>query len=118
MTLHDLILNSEPLTPWAEGEKIPWDDPEFGARMLSEHLSQNHNAASRRTDKIDQHTSWIHHHILAEMTEGRFRHMPVVEEDALVGIISIGDLVKAKLQHAQKEVTQYKDFVTLDWRAS
>lgn len=66
MTLHDLILNSEPLTPWAEGKKIPWDDPEFSARMLSEHLSQNHNAASRRTDKIDQHTSWIHHHILHE----------------------------------------------------
>jgi CBS domain-containing protein len=57
-------------------------------------------------------------YVMAEMTEGRFRHMPVIEEDALVGIISIGDLVKAKLQHAQEEVTQYKDFVTLDWRAS
>ncbi len=56
---------------------------------------------------------------MAEMTERRFRHMPVIDdEEALVGIISIGDIVKAKLQHAQEEVTQYKNFVTLDWRAS
>ena len=57
-------------------------------------------------------------YVMAEMTERRFRHMPVVEDGTLVGIISIGDLVKAKLQHVQEEVTQYKDFVTLDWRAS
>ncbi|MDP6036926.1 MAG: class I SAM-dependent methyltransferase [Candidatus Latescibacteria bacterium] len=66
MTLHDLISNASPLKPWAEGEKIPWDDPEFSARMLKEHLSQQHNAASRRTEKIDQHINWIYHHILHE----------------------------------------------------
>ena len=56
--------------------------------------------------------------IMGQMTEGRFRHMPVVEEGELIGIVSIGDLVKSRLQHAEAEVTQYKDFVTLDWRAS
>lgn len=35
--------------------------------------------------------------VLQKMTEGRFRHMPVVEEGALVGLISLGDVVKARL---------------------
>jgi len=40
--------------PWSEGEKIPWDDPEFSARMLHEHLTQEHDLASRRTTTIDR----------------------------------------------------------------
>ena len=35
--------------------------------------------------------------ILTQMTEGRFRHMPVVEEGKLVGIVTLGDVVKAQL---------------------
>jgi len=50
--------------PWAEGEKIPWNDPEFSARMLKEHLAQTHDAASRRFEKIDQHVAWIHETVL------------------------------------------------------
>lgn len=57
-------------------------------------------------------------YVMAEMTNGRFRHMPIVEHDTLVGIISIGDLVKAKLQHTEEEVLQYKDYVALSWHAS
>ena len=57
-------------------------------------------------------------YVMSAMTEGRFRHMPVLKDGALVGIVSIGDLVKSKLQHAQDEVIQYKNFVALDWRAS
>lgn len=50
--------------PWAEGEKIPWHDPDFSRRMLKEHLSQEHDAASRRTPTIKKHVDWIHKHIL------------------------------------------------------
>ncbi len=58
-------------------------------------------------------------YVMAEMTEGRFRHMPIVDEvGRLAGIVSIGDIVKAKLESAEEEVMLYKDFVTLDWRAS
>lgn len=57
-------------------------------------------------------------YVMVEMTEGRFRHMPVVENDKLLGIISIGDLVKAKLQHTEEEVSQYKEYVALSWHAS
>ncbi|SPF80764.1 CBS domain-containing protein [Pseudoprimorskyibacter insulae] len=35
--------------------------------------------------------------ILSKMTEGRFRHMPVVEDGKLVGLITLGDVVKARL---------------------
>jgi SAM-dependent methyltransferase len=50
--------------PWAEGEKIPWHDPDFSRRMLKEHLSQKHDAASRRTLIIKKHVDWIHSLIL------------------------------------------------------
>ena len=50
--------------PWAEGNTIPWDDPAFSARMLREHLSQQHDAASRRAEIIDAHVAWIHERFL------------------------------------------------------
>lgn len=50
--------------PWSEGEKIPWNDPDFSQRMLQEHLSQEHDAASRRLRTIDQHVEWIHQQVL------------------------------------------------------
>ena len=41
--------------------------------------------------------------VLAKMTEGRFRHMPVVDDGTLVGLISIGDAVKARLAELAME---------------
>jgi len=45
--------------PWSEGENIPWDDPKFSERMLAEHLSQEHDLASRKSATIDEHVDWI-----------------------------------------------------------
>ena len=50
--------------PWVEGEKIPWNDPDFSRRMLAEHLSQAHDMASRRFAVIDRHVAWIHDALL------------------------------------------------------
>ena len=41
--------------------------------------------------------------ILSKMTEGRFRHMPVLEDGALIGLISLGDVVKARLMELSME---------------
>jgi SAM-dependent methyltransferase len=52
--------------PFEGRYKIPWDDPEFSRRMLAEHLSQEHDLASRRADKIAAQCRWIHGALLAE----------------------------------------------------
>ncbi|MEM1430528.1 MAG: CBS domain-containing protein [Pseudomonadota bacterium] len=41
--------------------------------------------------------------VLATMTEGRFRHMPVLDGDAMVGIITLGDVVKYRLEELAME---------------
>ena len=64
MNLSDIIGRNVDPQPWAEGEKIPWNDPGFSHRMLKEHLSQKHDAASRRTSVIKKHVNWIHTFVL------------------------------------------------------
>lgn len=41
--------------------------------------------------------------VLARMTEGRFRHMPVMRDGRMLGVISIGDVVKARLSELSME---------------
>ena len=45
------------------------------------------------------------------MTVGRFRHLPVLEHGALVGIVSIGDVVKARIMEQEHEVDSLKAYV-------
>jgi len=48
---------------------------------------------------------------MTQMTVGRFRHMPVMERGALVGLISIGDVVKARIMEQEGEVDSLKAYV-------
>ena len=66
MNLIDLVSRALPPEPWAEGDKIPWHDPDFSRRMLREHLSQAHDAASRRSIIIDEQVAWINRELLPD----------------------------------------------------
>jgi Predicted signal-transduction protein containing cAMP-binding and CBS domains len=50
--------------------------------------------------------------VLAIMTTKRFRHMPVVEDGKMVGVVSIGDLVKAKLEETAFEAKVLREYIT------
>jgi hypothetical protein len=60
VNLLDLVNRTPAASPWEEGEKIPWDDPAFSARMLSEHFSPALDAASHQRGLIDAHVRRIH----------------------------------------------------------
>ncbi len=45
------------------------------------------------------------------MTDGRFRHLPVLDQGRLVGIVSIGDVVKARITQQETEVDSLKAYV-------
>lgn len=64
MNLTDLLNRNMDPAPWAEGERIPWDDPVFSRRILQEHLAQEHDAASRRKAKIKKQVDWLHRQVL------------------------------------------------------
>jgi CBS domain-containing protein len=49
--------------------------------------------------------------IMAVMTARRIRHLPVVEEGRLLGIVSIGDVVKYRLDEAAHEVDSLREYV-------
>jgi CBS domain-containing protein len=55
-------------------------------------------------DTIDQ--------VMEMMTSGRFRHMPVEESGALAGIVSIGDIVKARLEQMAQESNALRQYIT------
>ena len=49
--------------------------------------------------------------VMEMMTNGKFRHVPVVEQDHLIGIISIGDVVKHRLMEMEKESDALRGYI-------
>ena len=60
--------------------------------------------ACQETDTLDE--------LMAMMTARRFRHLPVVTDGALVGIVSIGDVVKHHVAEVEMEATAMRDYIT------
>ena len=49
--------------------------------------------------------------IMERMTEGKFRHVPVVDQGQVVGIISIGDVVKYRLHEMERDLAAMRDYI-------
>jgi len=49
--------------------------------------------------------------LMETMTHGRFRHMPVVEDDRLCGIVSIGDVVKTCIAETTREAQSLREYI-------
>ena len=51
------------------------------------------------------------HECMALMTEKRFRHLPVIEDNQLLGMISIGDVVKTIIDEQDHEIINYENYI-------
>jgi CBS domain-containing protein len=49
--------------------------------------------------------------LMERMTTGKFRHMPVVEQAKLIGIVSIGDVVKSRVEEIEHESKSLRDYI-------
>ena len=78
----------------------------YGAKLL-ELTVGDLMTATVTAAKIDMHIDQV----LEMMTQGRFRHMPVVEDGHLAGLVSIGDAVKARLEILESETSQLKEYI-------
>jgi CBS domain-containing protein len=79
-----------------------------GADVLAEPVSDFMTKTvmtARKSDTVDQ--------LMTEMTTRRFRHMPVVERDRLIGLVSIGDLVKIQIAEIEMEAAATREYTGL-----
>jgi CBS domain-containing protein len=79
---------------------------ERGAAVLSEPLSTVMTrtvVTCTRSDTIAD--------IMEQMTTGKFRHLPVVEQDRVAGVVSIGDVVKLRLREMEDESSALRDYI-------
>jgi len=49
--------------------------------------------------------------VMQKMTNGRFRHLPVVKHGKLAGIVSIGDVVKRRIEDVEREAEQIREYI-------
>jgi CBS domain-containing protein len=76
--------------------------PQCLTRPVSEAMTQQ-VVTCQETDTLDE--------LMAMMTARRFRHLPVVTDGALVGIVSIGDVVKHHVAEVEMEATAMREYI-------
>lgn len=79
---------------------------ERGAATLDEPVSQT---MTRKVETCNESETVAN--IMERMTAGKFRHMPVVAQGRLVGIVSIGDIVKHRLHEMESESVAMRDYI-------
>ncbi|MEZ5850908.1 MAG: CBS domain-containing protein [Hyphomicrobiaceae bacterium] len=79
---------------------------DHGADVLDRpvtHIMTRDVVTCREHDTIDG--------LMALMTERRFRHLPVIEDERLVGIVSIGDVVKLRVAEVETDAAALRDYI-------
>ncbi|MBV1698661.1 MAG: CBS domain-containing protein [Hyphomicrobiales bacterium] len=79
---------------------------ERGAAALAESVSRT---MTRKVETCTEGESVAN--IMERMTAGKFRHMPVVDQGRLVGIVSIGDIVKHRVQEMERDSVAMRDYI-------
>jgi CBS domain-containing protein len=78
-----------------------------GANALDEPVSRT---MTRRVETCNE--SETVSNIMERMTVGKFRHMPVVDQGRVVGMLSIGDIVKHRVQEMERESAAMREYIT------
>jgi CBS domain-containing protein len=79
---------------------------ERGASVLSQPLASvmtRKVVTCSQSDTVDV--------LMQRMTTGKFRHLPVVEQEQVIGVISIGDVVKHRVQEMEQESAALRDYI-------
>ena len=79
---------------------------ERGAAVLDEPVSRT---MTRKVESCSENETVAQ--IMERMTQGKFRHMPVVDQGQVVGVVSIGDIVKYRLHEMERESTAMRDYI-------
>ena len=79
---------------------------EHGAALLSEPVSQIMTREVKTCSEDDTIED-----LMGRMTAGRFRHLPVVKQEKLIGIVSIGDVVKSRVEEIDRETKTLRDYI-------
>ncbi len=74
----------------------------LASRPVSDVMTRNVISVSRFASVGD---------VMERMTQHRIRHMPIVENGELVGIVSIGDVVKRKIEETEQEAIALKEYI-------
>lgn len=77
-----------------------------GAGVLQDPVSKHMTAkvaVARMDESVDS--------VMERMTNGRFRHLPVIENGRLIGVISIGDVVKSRLDGLESEHRALREYI-------
>jgi CBS domain-containing protein len=83
-------------------------------RLIGEHgveaLSRRVSEAMSTSVKVCSENHTINE-VMGIMTRGRFRHLPVERDGKLIGIVSIGDVVKRRIEDVEREAEEIRNYI-------
>lgn len=82
--------------------RVIYQERDLKKETVGDHMTTE-VSTGRPDDRIES--------VMDKMTQGRYRHMPVVENNELVGLVSIGDTVKAQLDYARDQVVLLREYI-------